>query len=204
MYYIIYVTTNTVNDMYYVGMHKTKNLADGYLGSGKNLLKAVEKFGKDKFIVEILDYAENYSDLKMLEAKYVTEEVLKDPMNYNMVLGGQSTGWTYINSNQGSIVNPRNTGIKKTEDSKNRASIALRKTWEERGHPWQDRKHTAKTKEKLVATLSKIKHQQGEKNSQYGTCWIYNLELKKNKKIPKEMLEDYISDGWLKGRKMKL
>ena len=40
----------------------------------------------------------------------------------------------------------------------------------------------------------------GEKNPQYGSMWIYNLELKESKKIPKG---DNIPDGWLKGRKMK-
>ena len=42
---------------------------------------------------------------------------------------------------------------------------------------------------------------QGEKNSQYGTCWITNGEIKK--KIKKEELVKYISNGWRKGRKIK-
>lgn len=45
-----------------------------------------------------------------------------------------------------------------------------------------------------------IKHQQKEKNSQYGTCWIKNNLLEMNKKIKKEELELYISLGWEKGR----
>lgn len=45
------------------------------------------------------------------------------------------------------------------------------------------------------------KHQQGEKNSQYGTCWITNGEI--NKKIKKKELVKYISNGWRKGRKIK-
>lgn len=43
----------------------------------------------------------------------------------------------------------------------------------------------------------------GCKNSQFGTCWIYNLELKENKKIDKKELETYINHGWIKGRKQK-
>jgi len=46
-----------------------------------------------------------------------------------------------------------------------------------------------------------IKHQQGEKNSQYGTCWIHNN--KENKKIQKEDLDNWLSNGWIRGRKMK-
>jgi hypothetical protein len=56
-------------------------------------------------------------------------------------------------------------------------------------------KAIAKKKQKF----KEIKHQQGEKNSQFGTFWITNevesVKIKKTDLIPK---------GWRKGRKMKL
>lgn len=64
------------------------------------------------------------------------------------------------------------------------------------------RKHKEETKEKLKKTFKERQHQQGEKNSQYGTCWIHNN--KENKKIKKDELESYLSEGWIKGRKMKI
>ncbi len=66
---------------------------------------------------------------------------------------------------------------------------------------WCNKKHKESTKEKMRLTHKMNKHQQGEKNSQYGTCWIYND--KESKKIKKEELEFYINNGWNKGRKMK-
>ncbi len=45
--------------------------------------------------------------------------------------------------------------------------------------------------------------QNGVKNSQFGSIWIYNLELKISKKIKKEELPKWKQDGWLKGRKIK-
>lgn len=63
---------------------------------------------------------------------------------------------------------------------------------------WSGRKHKPETIEKYKRTFKDIGHQQGEKNSQYGTCWIMKDE--ENKKIKKEDLEDYISQGWQKGR----
>jgi len=54
--------------------------------------------------------------------------------------------------------------------------------------------------EKRKRSLAEIKHQQGSKNSNYGNCWIHNLELKENKLIKKT---DSIPDGWIKGRKIK-
>ena len=47
--------------------------------------------------------------------------------------------------------------------------------------------------------FKEIKHQQGEKNSQFGTMWICNLELRENKKIKSN---EQIPEGWIKGRKM--
>jgi len=39
--------------------------------------------------------------------------------------------------------------------------------------------------------------QSGEKNSQHGTMWVHNTDLKESKKIPKG---SQIPDGWSKGR----
>ena len=67
---------------------------------------------------------------------------------------------------------------------------------------WKGRKHKDETKQKLHKTFLEIHHQQGEKNSQYGTCWIHNDN--ESIKIKKEYLEEYISNGWIKGRKEKM
>lgn len=54
------------------------------------------------------------------------------------------------------------------------------------------------SKRKRLETFSKIEHQKGEKNSQYGTIWITNGET--NKKIK---FSDNIPYGWNKGRIVK-
>lgn len=66
---------------------------------------------------------------------------------------------------------------------------------------WKNRKHSQETKNKISDTFRKNKHQQGEKNSQYGTCWIMKDDI--SKKIKKCDLDTYISEGWIKGRKCK-
>jgi len=46
-------------------------------------------------------------------------------------------------------------------------------------------------------------YQKGEKNSQFGTVYIYNLDKKVSKRIKKEELPVFLEQGWLKGRKIK-
>ena len=57
MHYIIYRTTNLINNKYYVGCHQTANINDGYLGSGKHLKHAIKFYGHENFKVEILNFA---------------------------------------------------------------------------------------------------------------------------------------------------
>ena len=59
MFYLIYKITNTLNHKVYVGSHKTKDKDDGYMGSGKYLLRAIKKHGIEKFTKEILFEFEN-------------------------------------------------------------------------------------------------------------------------------------------------
>jgi len=44
-------------------------------------------------------------------------------------------------------------------------------------------------------------HQSGEKNSQFGTVWIHKNG--KAQKINKEIVDQYLNDGWQLGRKQK-
>lgn len=68
---------------------------------------------------------------------------------------------------------------------------------------WKNKKHSEKSKNKIKKTMSRIKHQQGKSNSQYGTIFIHNIDLKKNKRIKKEEINDWINLGWIKGAKFK-
>lgn len=98
MFYTVYKTTCLLNNKYYIGVHKTDNIHDDYLGSGKNILEAIEKYGREAFSKEILHIFDNKEEMFEKEKELVTEEVVKDRQSYNCKLGG-SANWYYINSN---------------------------------------------------------------------------------------------------------
>jgi len=75
-------------------MHQTKNLDDGYMGSGKLLKRAIDKHGLDNFVKEILHVFDNSSDMIAKEA----ELVKCDKSTYNLCEGGKG-GFGYINKN---------------------------------------------------------------------------------------------------------
>ena len=63
---------------------------------------------------------------------------------------------------------------------------------------WEGRKHSKESIQKQKDTYKRTKHQQGERNSCYGTCWITKDYV--NKKIKKEELLTYEQNGWKLGR----
>lgn len=92
MFYILYETTNLINNKSYIGIHKTKNLNDGYLGSGTALTLAIKKYGKENFKRDIIIFCNNYEELLEIEKFIVNEEWVKNYDNYNLKTGGQSSG----------------------------------------------------------------------------------------------------------------
>jgi len=88
MEYTIYKTTNQLDGKYYIGCHSTDNLSDGYLGSGKHLTHAIKKYGKNNFKVEILHLAKTQKEMFELERQIVNEDLVNDPMSYNLKIGG--------------------------------------------------------------------------------------------------------------------
>ena len=76
-YHFLYKTTNLINNKYYYGMHSTYKLDDGYLGSGKILRYSIRKYGKENFVIEIIEFYSSREELVEAEIKLITEAELK-------------------------------------------------------------------------------------------------------------------------------
>jgi hypothetical protein len=94
--FTVYKTTNNVNGRYYIGVHKTSNPYDDYLGSGKYIKRAIEKYGIENFEKEIMAIFENSEEAYLLEKKLVTVDLIETGHVYNLTEGGGG-GFEFIN-----------------------------------------------------------------------------------------------------------
>lgn len=94
-YYFIYKTTNLIDNKFYIGVHKTDKIEDGYLGSGRYLKNAIKSHGKENFKREIFEFCDSYDEALLAEEKHVKLHI-ENPLCYNLVAGGVKT--SFINS----------------------------------------------------------------------------------------------------------
>jgi len=221
MYYTVYKITNKINGKEYIGAHKTSNLNDDYMGSGKHLVNSHKKYGLDNFSKEIIFRAVSSDIMYWVERMLVDEEYVARKDTYNLKLGGEG-GFDYLNStefnNISHTVEHMKMMSKAGEENRKKklaelhSDIVWKNSFKENCSKGQKlsyengrisvllgKARSEEIKNKTKQTFLDIGHQKVEKNSQFGTMWIYSLELKENKSIQKG---EQIPDGWLKGRKI--
>ena len=105
--YTVYKILNSINNKEYIGVHKTDNPYDSYMGSGPLILNAIKKYGKDNFKKEILAIFDTAKEAYELEKELVNKEFISSSNNYNITEGGHG-GWYHIKNNGSYMKNPIN------------------------------------------------------------------------------------------------
>jgi hypothetical protein len=268
--------------MIYIGVHKTKNINDKYMGSGTKIREDIKFLGLEKFEKIILFDFDNEKDMLSKERELVNEEFIKKENNYNIILGGgfytsdtvtvkneknecfrvhkedprylsgelkfnlsghvavKKDGQTFSvktndprylsgelkSINYGTVIvkdkNGNNFRVNTNDckylsgeyvavckglvlvKDKNSNCLMVHKEDPrylsgELLHFWTNKKHKEESKKKIGEKNSL--NQKGEKNSNFGKCWIYSLAEKRSISIKKQELENYLKLGWVKGRK---
>ena len=87
-YNYIYLITNKINGKIYIGKHSTDKLNDGYMGSGKLIKNAIQKYGLENFTKEYLAFCDTEEKLNWLECFYIKKYNAKE-CGYNLTDGGE-------------------------------------------------------------------------------------------------------------------
>ena len=219
----VYKTTNLVNTCFYIGMNKTQNPNDSYLGSGTVIKRAIKKHGADRFKKEVLFVFLTAKEAADKEAELLLAEKVS-PLCYNLHEGG-SGGFEYINKHYAHMKRKlfKKAEIVRLEKLRTdpefrkrvgeRISKAQRKKY--KSDPefleaarrrvlllqpsavevWRGQKHTKETR-KILSD-----NHRGERNSMCGMHWMYNDDTQQSKRFPKNETTAQQQVGWQLGRK---
>lgn len=167
MYGIVYVTVNKINGKKYIGQHKCKTENDSYIGSGKTIKRAIEKYGCENFERHTLYKGESPEELDKMEIAFISAFRATEREDYYNIAEGGLTSRTMKGEN-----NPfygkrgplsLHYGRKRSAETKERMSKA------QKGHP-------SNTTEEMKKKISKTMKDRGIK-----PCTLAYTKLKGKK-----------------------
>ena len=216
MYGYIYMTINILNGKRYIGQHKSGKFVTKYcyVGSGRYLLKSVNKYGLENFAVELIDIAYSQKELNLKEEYWIEYyNAVKDPMFYNISESSAGNTIAGLSDEEKLIVHKNMSNSQKSNKNahgkkgKPLSDINKKRIGDaNRGNNHWTKKN-GMTKEYLDKITNNLPRNQkginhplyGKKGYTSGKVWINNGIL--NKMINKELLDEYLSNGWYIGMK---
>ncbi len=127
--YHIYVITNTVNAMQYVGI--TKNLKKRWYqhrnadGTSRYLHPSIKKYGIENFVFSHIADAFDLDSAKFLEKLLIKEKNTKSPNGYNLTAGGEGTQGFIFSEESKEKMRIAQTGKKMSKESSEKKRIAM-------------------------------------------------------------------------------
>lgn len=184
---------------------------------GKRITAAIKKYGIENFEREIIKFFDSRLEMFEYEHLKVDENTLKDPQCYNLIVGG--IGYLQIENLSNSVTVLIDNGktwknISKEEYYKNKEKYitttknkivvkdklgkiyCVDKTDErylsgDLVPIWNGKRHREESKEKIRNTMT-------PKDSKNPRIWV--SKDGQFKYLRKELLEEYLNNGWIKGR----
>lgn len=131
MQYYIYKITNKLNGKIYIGQHlvpKYHETFRRYMGSGIAITEAYEKYGKENFDKEIIEYIdddEKHEHVSEREKYWITYYNCMTPNGYNISPGGEG-GCTSESGKKGAETRKRNGTDKRTPEQRLKMSKTMK------------------------------------------------------------------------------
>lgn len=161
-YGYIYKTTNLVNNKIYIGQHRGAYLDENYLGSGKLLAAAINKYGKESFKCELLELCADKMALDQKEKEYIKKyNSQNNEIGYNISEGGQGgdlgpVARSHISESLRGIPKSLEHRKKLSEANKGKRLPESQKEKISKGN--KGKILSAETKEKMSVSAKKLSH----------------------------------------------
>ena len=229
MYGYVYKTTNKYNGKVYIGMHKGDKFDSTYYGSGNIITRIIDKYGVKNLQVDILEWCPTKSELSKAERRWIQYYWdLNINNSYNIHEGGfgGDTGANYtperrllrnkrISSSVKKYYTPEKRvehGLKWTPEimatvskkAKDRYKDPLFREKVKNSNVFLRKGVAPSNKGRIYTKEDKIRlHMYGNPNGTKGTGIINKISIFKDcttKYINQNELDNYIKDGWERGR----
>jgi group I intron endonuclease len=143
--YDVYKITNKVNNKVYIGI-TSKGISarwKEHIYSAEHdcpfkLHRAIRKYGKENFSVELIDFANSWEELTKKEQQYISEyNSLQDEFGYNMTEGGDGTFGKVVSEETKEKIRQKAIGREVTEATRIKLSEAGKIVTEARKAYWK-------------------------------------------------------------------
>lgn len=197
-FYILYKIVNNINNKFYIGVHKTKDIHDEYFGSGHLIKAAIKKYGIENFSKTILQIYTNKEDAFRQERLLVTESLVKDDCCYNLKEGGHG-GFDHIRAKG---LHRFNKGKKIIHNPLTNQQIAVSpeglETYLANGWKLGFRESALqKMSDSGKLKIQSEEHRKKNSESKKGAFLFKNLKTGKHKYVKKENAGQFLKEDWI-------
>lgn len=198
-----YKITNLINGKYYFGIHSTDRLNDSYFGGGIKLRDAINKYGKENFVKEIIADYPTRKEASDHERLIVTKELVESDQCYNIRTGGDNE--VTISRESAQKISKALTGKKQPKELvdkrvESRKKTQAKKTPEERSAPYIGvRRKQPRSAEyckaiSLRQTGKKMSDETKQKMKDYYEEFGYNMTGKHHSEATKKKMRETKAD----------